>query len=303
MKIIHKDNWIRLEDADLFINKGNIFHMAVELNHSDYLRFLSINKVPINKLNGDKITPFHVAVIKKHRNLKLRLIKMLKEQQLSPMISFSAKDSPLKLCLIQKDLDSAYELINNDLYVSDFLDAIRLDLRADEYVTRLLIELFPLFVDNHKKCSAIADVIIKCFGGDVSNYHKGVNPILEACSEGRFQCLQYVIDRELILDWDKLKDKVGKNIFHYASEQNEYKVVKIIVKQIIDNDISYECLQNLIFCRCHIQGFIPKLYADPHRAICKYFAYLEKLVVKKSIEIRRKEEQHNNITNIIASFS
>lgn len=60
---------------------------------------------------------------------------MLKEQHLSPMKSFTAKDSPLKLCLIQKDLDSAYELIKNDLYVSDFLDALRSDLRADEYVT------------------------------------------------------------------------------------------------------------------------------------------------------------------------
>lgn len=162
--------------------------------------------------------------------------------------------------------------------------------------------MFPLFYDNYKKCSAIADIVIKCFGGDVSSYHKGVNPILESCSEGKFQCLQYVIEKELFYDWDKLKDKVGKNIFHYASEQNEYKVVKIIVKNIVDNDTSSECLKNLIFSRCHVQGFLPKLYADPHRAICKYFAYLEKLVIKKNIVERRKEEQHKNTTNIIASF-
>jgi hypothetical protein len=101
----------------------------------------------------------------------------------------------------------------------------------------------------------------------VANFRKGVNPILEACSEGKFQCLQYVIERQLFYRWDKLVDKVGKNIFHYASEQNEYKVVKTIVKHVINNKISYDCLQNLIFCKCHVQCFIPKLYADPHRAI------------------------------------
>jgi hypothetical protein len=125
MQIIHKDTSIQLEDANIFINKGNVFHMAVELNHSDYLRFLYINGIPINKVNDEIMTPFHVAVKKKHRHMKLRLIKMLKEQHLSPMKSFNAKDSPLRLCLKQQDLDSAYELINNDLYVSDYLEALR----------------------------------------------------------------------------------------------------------------------------------------------------------------------------------
>ena len=46
---------------------------------------------------------------------------MLRENNLSPMISFTAKESPLKLCLEQNDLDSAHMLIKYDLFIEDMM--------------------------------------------------------------------------------------------------------------------------------------------------------------------------------------
>lgn len=122
--------------------------------------------------------------------------------------------------------------------MNEFLDEAANDIRKDEYVTQMLIDCFQLFGDGYKKCSLVADSLITIFGGNVLAFRLGRNPILEACSIGRFQCLHYVIQNKLITRWDKLIDSSGKNIFHYASEHNEYQVVREIVMHIIKNKIS-----------------------------------------------------------------
>lgn len=142
------------------------------------------------------------------------------------MVSFNVKDSPLKICLDQNDIDTSHILIKNDLFVNEFLAALCLEVRKEEYLSQLLIGWFKLFFDNFKKASEVADVIISVFGGDVLKSKNGINPILEAWSQNRFRWLEYVIERGLVKRWDKLIDKLGKNIFHYACEWNEYVVIK-----------------------------------------------------------------------------
>ena len=80
--------------------------------------------------------------------------------------------------------------------------------------------------------------------------------------------MSYVIEKGVVIQWDKLVDQLGKNIFHYACECNEYGVIKKIIQHIFkNNDTPYECLSNLIYKHCAVQGLPPKLYADPHRVI------------------------------------
>lgn len=99
---------------------------------------------------------------------------------------------------------------------------------------------------------------------------KGINPILDSWSIGRFEWVQYVIEKRLVNRWDLLIDKLGKNIIHYAWEHNDYNIVKCIVKDISKNLDSNKTLNNLLLKRCIMNGFIPRHYSDPHRAIWKY---------------------------------
>lgn len=71
--------------------------MAVELGHTDYIKYFSAHNIPANELNADLNTPFHLAVLKKHRPLKLRILGVLKDNRMSPFLSFSIENSPLKL--------------------------------------------------------------------------------------------------------------------------------------------------------------------------------------------------------------
>lgn len=287
LKIIHQNMNISLQDP-LFMNGGNALHMAVELNHLDFIQFLAFSQIPVNTVNLKGETPFHIAVSKKNRLMKIKLLKILNENNLSPMASFSARYSPLLICLEQNDIDTSHILIENDLFVSDFLAVLSLEARKEEYLSKILIWLFKLFFENYNKAVKVADTIIDIFGGNVLQSRKGINPILEAWSEGRFQWVSYVIEKGVVIQWDKLVDQLGKNIFHYACECNEYGVIKKIIQHIFkNNDTPYECLSNLIYKHCAVQGLPPKLYADPHRVIWKYLVYLEKLVSKQCFKQRK----------------
>ena len=197
-------------------------------------------------------------------------MKILKLHRLSPFLSFTVKDSPLKMWLKQQDVDSAYELIQNDTFVNEFIEDLNREVKNEDYVTQLLIDWFKLFSEGYKKWSKIADQIINLFGGNVMSSRKGINPILDAWSVGRFECVQYVIERRLVSRWDLLVDKLGKNIIHYACEHNDYVIVKNIVKNINNNLNSNTILNSLLMKRWCVNGFIPRHYSDPHRAIWKY---------------------------------
>lgn len=63
LKIIHKNQEVTFADQ-LLLNGGNALHMAVELNHHDYIKFLASAQIPLNTTNKKGKTPFHIAVSK-----------------------------------------------------------------------------------------------------------------------------------------------------------------------------------------------------------------------------------------------
>lgn len=150
IKIIHKNPELDIKHADVFINDGYLMHMAVELCHIEYVKYFSFSHIPINEVNGMYKTPFHVAIDKKSKHMKLRILKVLKSNRLSPFLSFTVKDSPLKMWLKQQDLDSSFELIQNDNFVNEFIEELTRDEKSDEYVTQLLIDWFKLFNEGYK---------------------------------------------------------------------------------------------------------------------------------------------------------
>lgn len=125
-------------------------HMAVELCHLDYVKYFWFNHIPINETNGLYKTPFHVAIDKKNKQMKLRLLRALKLERQSPFLSFTIKNSPLKMWLKQQDIDSSFELIQNDNFVSEFIEELLQDDKNQEYVTQLLIDCFKLFNEGYK---------------------------------------------------------------------------------------------------------------------------------------------------------
>ena len=133
------------------MNEGTLMHMAVELCHHDYVKYFSLSSIPVNEVNGAYKTPFHVAIDKKNKQIKIRFLKILKLQRLSPFISFSVKDSPLKMCLRQQDVESAYELMQNDMFVNEFLEDLNREPMNEDYITQLLIDCFKLFSEGFKK--------------------------------------------------------------------------------------------------------------------------------------------------------
>jgi hypothetical protein len=95
--------------------------MVMELLHDDYIKYFASKGIPVNDLNNELKTPFYLAVEKKNRQMKLKLLHLLKGHKQSPFLSFNFRDSPLKICQRQQDLDSAYELVKNDEFVNEFL--------------------------------------------------------------------------------------------------------------------------------------------------------------------------------------
>ena len=124
VRIIHNSPNLELANAKVFIKRGNAIHMAVELLHHDYIKYFASKGIPVNDLNSELKTPFYLAVEKKNRQMKLKLLHLLKGHKQSPFLSFNVRDSPLKMCLRQQDLDSAYELVKNDEFVNEFLDEL-----------------------------------------------------------------------------------------------------------------------------------------------------------------------------------
>jgi ankyrin repeat protein len=293
LRIIHNDPYLDIKKAKVFINSGNLMHMAVELDHTDYIKYFAAHDIPGNELNSDLNTPFHLAVLKKNRALKLRILGVLKDNHTSPFLSFSIDNSPLKLWLRQQDVDSSFELIKNNEFVNDFMDEMQNNEHADEYITQLLIEWFGLFHLSYDKCEKISHSIITLFGGNVLNFRRGANPILESWRNGKFNCIEFLWVYNLVEDWDKITDDLGKNVFHYAWEHNEVDVVKLIIKYIKRSNPEEIILYNLIFKQDH-DGLIPRHYADPHRPIAKFLNYLEKKLLRKRIS----ERQRFNIAQI-----
>ena len=64
VKQIYKNPDLDIKNAYAFMNEGNAMHMAVELCHLDYVKYFSLNSIPINEINGVYKTPFHVAIDK-----------------------------------------------------------------------------------------------------------------------------------------------------------------------------------------------------------------------------------------------
>lgn len=110
VRIINNDKNLELRDTK-FLNGGNVIHMAVELCHLDYIKYFSVNKIDINQPNDFGYSPLSIAVYKNHKPIKIRILKILKLENLYPYCGKLMKDAVLKLLLSQQDLDSAFELI------------------------------------------------------------------------------------------------------------------------------------------------------------------------------------------------
>lgn len=89
MKIIKNNPELNLKTAKIFLNGGNAMHMAVELCHPDYIKYFAVRGVPANEINAEGNTPFFIAVTKKNKLIKLKLLKLIKDANSSPMLSFS----------------------------------------------------------------------------------------------------------------------------------------------------------------------------------------------------------------------
>ncbi|CAI2368142.1 unnamed protein product [Moneuplotes crassus] len=273
-------------------NNWNLLHMAVELDHLYYIRVFSALKVSFTEIDLALNTPFRLG-IHKSKAMRSLLLKIMQEKGVSAMQSFGLMESSLKICLDKGDLDCAHMLVKDNTFIADLLNQIDEDYKRTRCTHYLLISCFKVYGKSPIKAADITDVILNILGGDVLSTLDDTTPILEACRVSKFSCVKYILEKKLVDNWQELVDQFGKNIFHYTCEFDEFDLTKNIIEDIMINQDPYKALGSMILKHCSSQGLTPKLYADPHRVICKYIVKIEKLVLKHTINLRKEEVKNS----------
>lgn len=164
--------------------------------------------------NGE--TPLHWAVMKGGYHILEALLKILKQKQcnIDPKSRYGI--TPFHLAMIKQDKNIAKLLYD---YGADVNDIDNEGNSAVHMLASIGDVKWLKFVVKHYN--------VNCY----QKNHKGNTPIMLACLSGRYEIVEYFVDKIPNLNW---KNKNGQTPLHAAVYSNDIKIIELLLKHKAD---------------------------------------------------------------------